>query len=160
MIQRIQHLYLFINCLIAGYFVSMPIIEITTQFNGVSQIDTISATSHIKKLDGGASIEMSTYTLPIILIAISGFLSFVAIFQFKNRKLQRGNCFLNYFLIIVFILSIIRLWMGVEDVDVLSISLISWVNVFLMIMMLILNFSAVKGINRDEELVRSVDRLR
>ncbi len=160
MIQRIQHLFLFINFLLACYFASMPIIELPYTINGHAYLQSLSATTNSMKIDGGSLVENDSYMFPLVAICISGLLSFVSIFQFRNRKVQRGTCFVNYLFIILFILSIIRLWMGIMDVDVFDITALSWVNMALMILMLLFNFIAVDGINRDDALIRSADRLR
>ncbi len=123
-------------------------------------MQSIAASVHTMKIDDGALVIKDSYMFPMIMIGISGLLSFVSIFQFRNRKVQRGTCFLNYLFIILFILSIIRIWMGVQDVDVFDITILSWVNIALMVLMLFLNFITIAGINSDEALVRSADRLR
>ncbi|MDZ4759180.1 MAG: DUF4293 family protein [Bacteroidota bacterium] len=160
MIQRIQHLYLFINFLLASYFATMPIIQLNYIFKGHAYIQCITATDLTMRVDGGSLIVNDTFLFPLITICTSLLLSFVGIFQFRNRKLQRGNCFLNYLFIILFILSIIKIWMGIQNIDVLEITTLSWINIALMILMLVLNYFTVAGINRDEALVRSADRLR
>lgn len=160
MIQRVQHLFLFLNFLLAIYFCLMPIIQIDYILNGHNYVESISAMANTARIDGGSVVERDSYIFPIMMIGLSALFSFLAVFQFKNRKVQRGNCFINYFFMILFTLSIVRIWMGIPGVDVLGITTLSWVNVGLMILMLFLNYIAVVGINHDEALVRSADRLR
>ena len=92
-----------------------------------------------------------------ILFAIFGITSFVAIFLYKNRKRQLWVArILLLIFIIVFLYICYIFWQVLHfrpDKVTAVIGLISPVSA-------ILTFLAIKAIQKDEKLVRSLDRLR
>lgn len=87
----------------------------------------------------------------------SGALSLISIFMFKNRKLQfvlgRLNIILNFFLLGVFVYWSLSL-PGEMDISEKGIGM------FLPIISIVFLVLANKAIKKDEDLVKSVDRLR
>ncbi|MFD1095144.1 DUF4293 domain-containing protein [Salegentibacter chungangensis] len=87
----------------------------------------------------------------------SAALSLISIFMFKNRKLQfvlgRLNILLNFFLLGVFVYWSLRL-PGEMDISEKGIGMI------LPIVSIVFLVLANKAIKKDEDLVKSVDRLR
>jgi hypothetical protein len=103
----------------------------------------------------------SVYALDV-LIALGMFLasaaiSLVSIFMFKNRKLQfvlgRLNIILNLFLLGVFVYWSLTL-PGEMDISEKGIGM------FLPVVSIVFLVLANKAVKRDEDLVKSVDRLR
>ncbi len=96
--------------------------------------------------------------LPVLAAFIaSGVLSLVTIFMFKNRKLQfvlgRLNIILNFFLLGFFVYLSLNV-SGETEVSEKGIGM------FLPIISIVFLALANKAIKKDEDLVKSVDRLR
>lgn len=136
MIQRIQTFYLLLAAIVAG---GLPFI-----FN---LWKTISNTIVFAK------------DQPVVLAGfmISAVMSLVSIFMFKNRKSQfiigRLNIILNFILLIVFVYTSLSL-SGETEVSEKGIGML------LPIISIVLLVLANKAIKKDEDLVKSVDRLR
>lgn len=96
-------------------------------------------------------------TLSLVLFLLSGALSIIAIFRFKNRKSQfmlgRLNILLNLFLLGFFVYRSLNL----SGETVVSEKGIGMLLPIISIVCLVL---ANKAIKKDEDLVKSVDRLR
>lgn len=136
MIQRIQTLYLLLAATVAG---GLPFI-----FNlWKTSSDTI----------------VFAIDQPMILVGfiISALMSLISIFMFKNRKSQfiigRFNIILNFILLIVFVYTSLSL-SGEAEVSEKGIGML------LPIISIVLLVLANKAIKKDEDLVKSVDRLR
>jgi succinate-acetate transporter protein len=92
------------------------------------------------------------------LFIASAILALITIFLFKNRKLQfvlnRLNILLNLILLGIFVYRILNLSGGTEIVSEKGI------GVILPIISIVLLVLANRAIKKDEDLVKSVDRLR
>ncbi len=143
MIQRIQTIYLFLATLVAGGLIFV--------FN-----IWISAGIKLFALDFFNSEDMLQKSIPVLFF-LSSLVSLIAIFQFKNRKLQfvlgRIVILINLFLLGLFIY--LSLTLSGE-------ALVSekGIGMFLPVIVVLLIFLANKAIKKDEDLVKSVDRLR
>jgi peptidoglycan/LPS O-acetylase OafA/YrhL len=88
-----------------------------------------------------------------ILTVLAGGLAFATIFLFKNRKMQLRFCFLGIFitlaLLALYILEISNFYSG---------NIALWAIFY--IGALIFLFLAIRGIRKDQKLIRSLDRLR
>lgn len=139
MIQRQQSLWLFLAAVCSFLSFLFPF------FGGAEQ--NVSATSgSMSTLNAGSSFFL------IILTAGSILLSLITIFLFKNRKLQIRLSLLGLIisvLIIVLFFSEIKLLPGVIA--------LSSVFVFIVPVFYIL---AVRGIRKDEKLIKSLNKLR
>ena len=136
MIQRVQSIYMFLS-----FLVMSVLLYFVPTFNGVDKYyifdDKISLT----------------------LAQISGILSIIAIFLYQNRKLQfvmnRISILLNLILLGLFIFQLTNV-SGAEPKAMKGIEM----GVFLPIISVILLVLANKAIQKDEDLVKSVDRIR
>lgn len=144
MIQRIQTIYLFIAAIISGGLIFV-----------FDLWKTVDNTSFFAK-DAFASSDILIKLIPILFVG-SALLSLIAIFQFKNRKLQfvlgRLNILTNLFLLGLLIYQSLNL-SGETVVSEKGIGLV------LPIIAIFLLAIANKAIKKDEDLVKSVDRLR
>ena len=136
MLQRIQTLYLLMAAGISvGLIFMFPIWE------------TI----------GGSKVYAYNELLYLMLFLGSGALSILSIFMFKNRKLQfvlgRLNIISNFFLLGFFVY---------QSLNVSGETLVSekGIGMFLPIISIVFLVLANKAIKKDEDLVKSVDRLR
>ena len=106
--------------------------------------------------EGSAVYALDQLTVFIMFIA-SGLLSLISIFMFKNRKLQfvlgRINIVLNFFILGVFVYWSLSLpgEMNISE---------KGIGMFLPIISIVFLVLANKAIKKDEDLVKSVDRLR
>ncbi|CAL2057339.1 DUF4293 domain-containing protein [Tenacibaculum sp. 190524A05c] len=143
MIQRIQSLYLLLVGIIAG--------GLTFVFNIWS-----TANAKVFSLDLFAANSIMEKIVPILFI-ISALLAVVTIFMFKDRKLQfvlgRLNILTNLFLLGVLVYLSLTL-SGETSVSEKGIGM------FLPVISIVLLVLANKAIKKDEDLVKSVDRLR
>ena len=136
MLQRIQTVYLLIAAI-----VSLGLIFVFALW---------------QTKEGSAVYALDQLTVFIMFVA-SGLLSLVSIFMFKNRKLQfvlgRINIILNFFLLGVFVYWSLSLpgEMNISE---------KGIGMFLPIISIVFLVLANKAIKKDEDLVKSVDRLR
>ena len=105
----------------------------------------------------GVAMYAQDYLMVFIAFLASALLSLVSIFMFKNRKLQfvlgRLNILLNFFLLGVFVYWSLS-FPGEMDISEKGIGM------FLPIISIVFLVLANKAIKKDEDLVKSVDRLR
>ncbi len=144
MLQRIQSIYLLIAAILAGGIIYL--LPLWTNNNG----EEFFLNSLIQSSDW-KQISM------VVAFGLSGLLSFIAIFLYKNRKQQIGinrfNIVVNFYLlgIIVYHLLILP---GESEISEKGIGL------FLPVLVIVFLVLANKSILKDEKLVKSVDRLR
>lgn len=136
MLQRIQTIYLFLAALISGvliFFVSLWSNE------------------------AGESVFVEEVLLAMGLFLGSAALSFISILLFKNRKLQfvlgRINILLNFFLLGVFVYWSLTVPGEMEISE-------KGIGMFIPVLSIVFLVLANKAIKKDEDLVKSVDRLR
>ncbi|MFT5214482.1 MAG: hypothetical protein ACI9WV_002212 [Patiriisocius sp.] len=143
MIQRIQTVYLLLASLISGVLIFV--------FNLWKSIE-----KNIFALD---LIDNESYILNLIpvLFLISAILAFLAVFLFKNRKLQFviGRLTILVNLILLGVLINVSLTLPGEA----AVSE-KGIGMFIPILAILLLVLANKAIKKDEDLVKSVDRLR
>ncbi|TPD67158.1 DUF4293 domain-containing protein [Flavobacterium microcysteis] len=136
MIQRIQTIYLVAAFIVMG---NLPF---------VFPLETSST---------GVKTFASDHLLDISLFTLSALLSLITIFLFKNRKLQfvlcRLNIILNLILLGLFVYHSLSLSGEVATSE-------KGIGMFLPIFSIVFLVLANKAIKKDEDLVKSVDRLR
>ncbi len=136
MIQRIQTIYLLIAFIIMGILPYVFPLETTST---------------------GQKIFTADHMTDMLLFSMSAILSLIAIFLFKNRKLQfvlgRLNIILNLILLGLFVYHSLSLSGEVATSE-------KGIGMFLPIFSIVFLVLANKAIKKDEDLVKSVDRLR
>jgi len=143
MIQRIQSVYLLIASVISGVLIF--VFNLWTSISkDIFAIDLLNRESYLLK------------SIPVLFL-VSAILAFVAIFLFKNRKLQFviGRLAILVNLILLGLLIYVSLTLPGE----VSISE-KGIGMFIPIIAILLIVLANKAIKKDEDLVKSVDRLR
>lgn len=144
MIQRIQSLYLFI-----GAIISLGLTFVFSLWENVVNVEYYVMNLLVEK-------EITIKIIPILFI-LSGLMSLVSIFLFKKRKdqfvINRLNILINLILLGVLIYHLLTL-SGEMQVSEKGIGL------GLPIIVIVLLVIANKAIKKDEDLVKSVDRLR
>ncbi|MFY7672727.1 DUF4293 domain-containing protein [Tenacibaculum sp. MEBiC06402] len=143
MIQRIQSIYLLIVGILSGGLTFVLDLWSTPKAK-VFSLDLFAAESILEKI------------VPVLFF-LSALLAFITIFLFKNRKLQfvlgRLNILTNLFLLGVLVYLSLTL-SGETAVSEKGIGM------FLPVIIIVLLVLANKAIKKDEDLVKSVDRLR
>lgn len=144
MIQRIQSIYLLIATLLSGgliFFLNLWVTEQGTEFFA---------------LDSLSSGNLLLASIFVLFIA-SAILTFITIFQFKKRQLQfvlgRLAILINFILVGILVYFTQNL-SGETQVSEKGIGLL--IPIFTIVFVVLAN----KAIKKDEELVKSVDRLR
>jgi len=154
MIQRIQTVYLLIAEMLIGALLFVPFAEIAGKESSIYRFD-------IKGiyLEGAPKPEILYSSLPlVILLAVSMILIFASIFLFKNRVLQMKVSTINIFLLLglgglifYYAWSFAKVLTGVYSLTIyLVFPLIAAVLIYM----------AIRAISKDEDLVRSIDRIR
>ena len=153
MIQRIQTVYLFVASLAIYALFLFPVANILTA-DGAKKI---MITGVFQTLNNQVA-QTESFTLLTIATGILGLIPLVLIFLFKNRKKQLLLVYLTVVVFIGFSFWVAQTVKGASN-TLMQISdygigagLSSVAILFLVL--------AAKGINRDDKLVRSADRLR
>lgn len=159
MIQRVQHLYLLLSGLIFGYFTYFPLVELEND-NGTT---LHAGLGYIQILNDAGTFEHSKELIPLLGAWICFTLSLLTIFFYKKRKLQLTLCYINFIFITATFLAELNYLFNYLDTRSFSIdtlSVLDYLRLFIFFFTLILNYLALKGIQFDEDLIKSADRLR
>jgi hypothetical protein len=144
MIQRIQSIYLLIATLLSGGLIFLLNLWVTEQGIKFFALDSISSDNLVL-----ASV--------FVLFIASAVLTLTTIFQFKKRQLQfvlgRLTILINFILVGILVYFSQNL-SGEIKISEKGIGLL--IPIFTIVFVVLAN----KAIKRDEELVKSVDRLR
>jgi len=146
MIQRIQSLWLFLASMLNGLLFLFPLYRynVPNQVYSPWQLDKVTA------------------SLPLMIVAgVTTLLPLVTIFMFKDRKRQRGliwitilSCFTLISLVLMRMNNLRNATPPAANLEyVLPGILVTFAAIFLLIL-------ALRGIRKDEQLIRSMDRLR
>jgi len=152
MIQRIQSIWLLLASIIVACLLFIPIVSATS-----SGIDYHFITSGIYQ-QVGSEIKQVENSLPLFIGTLAiALICFANIFNFRNRTLQKRIAYLT----VVLILALsgwaysyaTKIPGGLANVDYNA-------GLALPILAIIFCLLTVRGINNDEKLLRSADRLR
>lgn len=153
MIQRIQSVYLFLAAVFMGglFLHSADMISINTT--------NPSVLSNMEFLND-ESFDIYDQISLVVLVSLVIVLSLLAIFLFRTRKLQINLS--RATMLIVFAFLILTLYFTFGDISpyISSIKIIPNIGIFLPILVIVCLILAVRGIRKDDKLVKSMDRLR
>ena len=154
MIQRIQTFFLFLAIIALAAFNIFPYWLSVASEEGVSNQLMSYGVAHIT--DGEISIEYGLYAIVAGISALAMIILLIEIFKYKNRILQLKLAIANSLLMSVnlalmtyFIITMQKEFQGSFGI-----------GIFIYALAMILNILARRFIQKDENLVRSVDRLR
>jgi len=155
MIQRIQTLYLLAVIVLSGFVIFHHLAELVNKTGNLVYLVDFRAITQILKT--GNIIESRVWGLTVI-SALIPIISLFAIFNYKNRIKQIRLTVINMFLIICFYLVLFfYVWTGCQrlqaDWSLQVVTIIPLIN-------LILCYLAIGAIGKDENLVKSLNRLR
>ena len=160
MIQRPQSLVLFLTATLYALMAFAPLWELTVDASTVELNATIATLSN--NINGTVTIEKELSNVYLLATSAAGvILSIVTIFLFKNRPLQAKISALNALIITVFIGLTIFIAIPASKQAIMSQDngAYQW-GFFLSAAILLSIFITNKLIRKDEDLVRSVDRIR
>ena len=157
MIQRIQSVWLLLSAVLTALAIFFPLVSISgvsAGCNGTAGIDIYSYVIQYSE----SCVAINAFTMSIFM-SITAVLNIVVIFLFNKRKLQikltHYSFLLKVALVAVIVFYTFTLKGSFEDEHI-----IPQIGSLFLIIAMILDWLAVKGIRKDEALVRSVDRIR
>lgn len=147
MIQRIQSVYLFISVLLTGLLFLLPFAEIakegaiyTFNFKGIL-------------LDG--AVQQSGIVISVLIVVIMALHGF-AISSFKNRKRQKMIVIYT----ILMLLGLFGLFIFFTYLSFSGAQISLKISVVLPLLAIVVDYLAIRAIDKDEALIRSIDRIR
>lgn len=159
MIQRIQTVYLLLVALLSGLTLAFDIALFRLGDEVVYRYSILKIVAE----DGSADIIPGNWALQLGLILLIISLSIFTISRYKHRKSQLKLGAINYLLLAILI---INSYFSVENTLPLilengkDLSPLYYIGFYLPIAAVSFQFLANRGIKKDEELVKSVERLR
>ncbi len=147
MIQRIQSVYLSGVAIIGVVLFLVP-------FGTISAF-TLTAT----ELSSSKEVLKQTYPLAIV-IGFGLLVALAGIFTFKNRKLQIKLCTLSMINQAAILALAMFLYLDGTATELGDEKPTYAIGIYLPVIGMVLSFLASKAIRKDEDLVKSVDRLR
>lgn len=157
MIQRIQTVWLFLAGLCVFLMFLFPYLQYF-DLEGVAKV--LKVTGLLQNVDGQI-VQTEAFYLQTVVTVILGLFSFYIVFCFRNRKTQLKLIRINILLLLGFIAWLF--WIGRTQTLALDKGLDlgnMGVGFFLPLIAIIFLILAARGVRRDEQLVRSADRLR
>jgi len=155
MIQRIQTLYLLLTTLIPLLFLKLKLLS----FTGTDGSEYYLGFKGLFTMSEGQVLNLvKQLHLISILIAIIPVLSLVTVFLFRNRRLQLKMILLIILLSMGFIIA--EIIYSIMITKEYGVTIIPGFAMVIPVLILIFSGLAYRGIKKDENLVRSYDRLR
>ena len=145
-IQRIQTLYLLVALVMMAAFAFLT--SFSFDVAGNEYVVGTLATG----VDGKTSINLLMLCLNGLVVVLTA----IAVFSYKNLKLQKRLCSISIILLIALLISIGLMILGATDEQNLSID----ISNVLPVVSLFLLFLAYRGISRDQRILSDSDRLR
>lgn len=165
MIQRIQSVYLLLVAILMGVTAVSPLFLLGTESGdsiafystGMFYVDIYSLGIMFQDVD---VLETIKCTYGVVSMAVLAALSaLINIFLFKKRKAQIKLGHITTLLILFFYVTTGVYFYSVGNRMGLSIESVLY-GIILPVIALIFNLLAIRGIKKDEKLVRSLDRIR
>jgi len=155
MIQRIQTVYLALTILLSVLFLSGGFFNFTDSSGRLFEA-TING---VITASDGEQISVLHNTYPVtVLVLIIAVTSLITILYFRTRKLQMKLAISVMILICVLIItSLYCIWFTTTEFDA---RFIPGYKMVLPVLMLLFSILAFRGIRKDDNLVKSYDRLR
>jgi hypothetical protein len=155
MIQRIQSVYLFLITLLSLLFFNGNYLNFIDR-SGSAMI--VNFTGIIKSTEGSGFELISTVWPLIVIFVLISVVSFITIFLFKKRDIQ-----LLFSKILIGLISasiLVSVFYSYQVTSKYSAMFIPGVKMIVPVILLLLSVLAFRGIRRDDNLVKSYDRLR
>lgn len=147
MIQRIQTLYLVIVLLLSVVLFLVPVYSMET----LAVLNSSTPT-------GLQQFTVLSNIVYLVLNSVAAVFALVSIFLYKNRTLQIRLCNLNMLIICIFIATIFYF---ADHSKTNPDAMVHYeIGCYFPLIQLVFTFLAMRAIRKDDELVRSADRLR
>ncbi|WP_374166659.1 DUF4293 domain-containing protein [Arcticibacter sp. MXS-1] len=155
MLQRIQTVWLFLTTTVIFALFLFPYLQILNANGAAKAIKVTGVYENI----GGQVVQTTGFLGLTIATVLLGLLPFVVIFFYKDRKKQVALCYLIIVLILGFSFWLAQTARGV--IGDLQLELQNYgIGVVLPCLAVLFLILAIRGIRRDEKLIKSADRLR
>jgi hypothetical protein len=155
MIQRVQSIYLALATIVISILLFSPVGIFT---DSSANIYNLSFKGFSQFVNYGWLVKYKCYLMDsIILLTLAT--SVISIFYFKNRKEQIRICWLQIILNLLILLSFYY-EINIAKVHFLLSCSSLYITTILPVIAIILVYLAMKAIKKDENLVRSMDRIR
>lgn len=158
MIQRIQSLLLFKIFAFVTFSFALPLLELKHL-----EETFLMYAYHTYNIKDVQNVISNNIGIGVMQILISS-LALITIFFFKKRQLQIKLCKLNLLLVTIQIVAIVMYLDVIKETisptNTLEVFLSLKIGIILPLLSIILLYLAIFFIKKDEELVRSADRLR
>ncbi|MBG0859198.1 MAG: DUF4293 domain-containing protein [Bacteroidales bacterium] len=155
MIQRIQTVYLLLTILTSGLFLTGSFLEFRNDTGELIKITFMG----IYRSVGGNGFELALKLIPMtVLILLIPLLSAVTVFLYKKRKLQLKAA--SVIIVIAIVLIILTVYYVFIVISRFKVDLVMTIKMFLPVVIMLFAILAFRAIKKDEDLVRSYDRLR
>ena len=156
MIQRIQTVYLILVAVLMTLAAVLPVAEyFDVAKNIVYQLDM----RGFVQLNPDGTFLSAISTNPVTFIfGIILVVTIMTIFKYKNRKQQFRLCTINFLLILIYTI-VLAVVIFVGKNKLVGTELTLKIPAVFSIVALILNYLAIRGIAKDENLVKSIDIL-
>lgn len=155
MLQRIQSVWLFLSAVSLLALFLFPYIQVLNA-DGTGKAIMITG---IQENVNGQAVQTESYTALTITTVIIAVVPLAAIFFYRDRKRQIAMCYLGIILILGY-----SFWLVQVAKNASAGSTLGWQNYGLGIILPSLSIFfiilALRGIRRDEKLIKSADRLR
>lgn len=152
MIQRIQSVWLF---LAGTSLLVLWLVPLSTKIQGNSAFNVF--VGGLYQSTNGVETRLESFLPLLIASLVIAFLCFAAVFLFRNRQLQKRLVLILAVLLLIFTVfcgvNAQKLPGGIEQASLGA-------GIFLPISSIVCCLLAYRGINNDERLIRSADRLR
>lgn len=156
MLQRVQTIWLFFATVSLFSLFLFPCVQVLGNLQGSAKSIKVSG---IYENINGQIVQTQGFTLLTIVTVIVALLPFVAIFMYQNRKRQIVTCYVALILILAHSFWLVQ--MVKKAIDPLVLEMDNYgLGLILPSLSILLIILAIKGIRRDEKLIRSADRLR
>lgn len=155
MIQRIQTVYLLLIVILSGFILFSPIADLISLITKLTYLVDFKGISLVKPT--GNTLESNIWGVTTI-SAVVPIIALITIFSYKNRVKQIRLSVINMiFMVGYYVVLFSYLWPACSRLQA------DWhlrITAVLPIINLILTFLAIGAIGKDENLVKSLDRLR
>ncbi|WP_338790288.1 DUF4293 domain-containing protein [Bernardetia sp. Wsw4-3y2] len=155
MIQRIQSIFLLMVSILMGLTVFLPI---WGKVDGTNKIE-MNAIEMIQTSAGETVMQQTTVYLAVI-AGLTAILALWNIFNFKNRRFQMKIALFCTLLIAAFIGIATFITFQAQDIFSPEVGGTMAYGYYLPVAAILFNWLSVRFIKKDEDMVRSADRLR
>jgi len=155
MIQRIQSIYLLLTTIMSVLFLKGSFLRFINNAGSELAIDFMG----INQMNNEKGFELVEQMIPLTVIFILiPLISFLAIFLFKKRRLQLRITLIV--IILALLLIMIVVYYVISVIHNYQVILIPGIKMFLLPLILLFALLAYRSIRKDEDLIKSYERLR